>query len=305
MKNKCKNVKKNSPTVCRHWMVDYNVSRDRLSQRFVGNHSAMERFSGIYATYSKLLTVESDLVAPRLLISGSVSSGKTTAVGEFVKLMKVPHVTVSAASLVPEGYRGSNLSAAIKGLIAQAGSVDRLERHGGVLHVDEIDKWVLRKSNDKFYENLIYNLFGVLGGETIQIDGDEWDSSGVQLSTKKIMVVVSGAFSWLSTSNFKSSGKAMSALVRVGFPEEFMSRLTDHIHMETLDRNQINTFIANETTKLSECFSAGKYKPSLDSKAVNEISKQVIKNKLGLRSARRLIGERLYEQSKAQKDISI
>ena len=300
-KNKGKKLQKQA---YRHWMVDYNVARQHLSQRFVGNDDAIQKLAGQYATYSKLLTMDTELPAPRLFQTGPVSSGKTSSISELAKLLKVPFVTMSLASLTPEGYRGSNLSSGIKALISQAGSIERLEAYGGVIFLDECCKLALKKV-DPLYESLIYGLYGLLGAETIHIDGDEFETTGSQLNTKKIMVVLSGAFAWVPENNFSDSTKAIKTLLRLGYPPEFCSRLTDHVHMKKISQKQIQTVIEIESKKISECFRAGKYTPSLSDTNIKKISKEVLSNQLGIRSAKRLISEQLYAQAKNNKELTI
>lgn len=290
-----KKVNKKAPY--RHWQVDYGVARKKLTERFEGNAQAIGALSGLYTSYLKLITIDTDLVAPRLMLTGPVSSGKTSMVNSLAKLLNVPHVTVSGGSLTPEGYRGSNISAGIKSLINSSGSIERLERYGGILHIDEFDKLALRAKEDQFYESLLHNFLGLLGGEVFQVDGDEWDQSGTQLNTQKIMIVLSGAFSWLKESAFSDPKKTIKTLIREGFPIEFTSRLTDHIHLQRPNRKQIKTIIEREAEKLSECYRAGKFTPKLKEVKLTNITKEVINNGLGIRSARRLISQELFQET--------
>ncbi|MBC7457485.1 MAG: AAA family ATPase [Bdellovibrionaceae bacterium] len=289
----------------RHWMVDYNIAAKHFSLRFVGNDEALKRLSGVYATYSKLLVLDTELVAPRLFLSGSVSSGKTSAVRELAKLLKIPIATVSAGALSPSGFKGTNLDDGIKSLIAQAGTVQNLEKYGGLLHLDECDKLLINSQKNDFYESIIFNTLGVLGGEAIHIDGDELDPTGSQVNTQKIIVVLSGAFAWLNESAFSDSKKSMTTLVREGFPTEFVSRIHDFIHMKKISEKQTQAVIAIESQKLSECYRAGKFTPQISASKIKFISREVTKTKLGIRSARRLIGEELFRQSQAQKELTI
>lgn len=289
----------------RHWFVDRNLILKGFGEKFTGNDTAFEKLAGIGASYAKLITLNTELVSPRVFVTGKVSSGKTSAVRELAKLLNVPIITVSAGELTPSGYRGVNFSSALRGLVAAAGSKEQVERFGGIVHIDECDKWILTSSNDKFYENIIYNMFGLLGGEVVQVDNDEFGSDSFQLDTKKVMVVLSGAFEWLSESSFANSDRAIKTLLRLKFPAEFCSRISSHVHFEKLKSHDVQKVIFGKSLLLSECFKAGKFVPELSRLQIKTITKQVFKNKLGIRSSQRLIEENFLKQASQIKDLTI
>lgn len=289
----------------RHWTVDYNLLRQGFEAKFVGNKAALHALAGIGASYSRLLTLDTDVVAPRVLCTGSVSSGKTSAVREFAKLLNVPIVTISAGELSPSGYRGVNLSSGLRTLVNQAGSKEQIEQYGSILHIDEIDKWALTKSNDNFYENIIYNTFSIMGGETTQVDADEYGNDGYQINTQKIMVILTGAFSWISENYFRDSDKAIKKINQLGYPTEFCSRINAQIHFEKLKPIEFQEIIRKKSELLSECYRAGRFTPTLCKKDLKTITQKVIKNKLGIRSSHRFIAENYYNQTARLKELTI
>lgn len=297
MKNRKKrNIQRPKP-IKRHWAIEHLTIGEKLKSAIVGQDDACDRLAGYAASWLVGLELDQPPIAPRVLLTGPVSGGKSSLVQTLVKTIGGPSTTINAAMLSPESFKGASTSEVLQNLVGIAGRKDRLERYGAILHIDEFDKLIDRANSDQFLSNLSYNLLAILGGERIYIPPGEFDSVATELKTANIMVVLTGAFSKLKTGAFATPSTSQKTLLRIGFPTELVSRISGFINLAPVKKKQVLEIIERLATEAQSTYRMGRDLPDFDSRHVGKIFQSVINNPLGLRSAKVEIHDLLYEHA--------
>lgn len=286
----------------RHWAIEHLAIGEKLKTTIVGQDDACDRLAGYAASWLVGLELHRPPIAPRILITGPVSGGKSSLVQTLMKVVGGPSTTVNAAMLSPESFKGASTSEVLQNLVSIAGNKDRLERSGAILHIDEFDKLVERANSDQFLMNLSYNLLAILGGEKIYVPPSEYDSGATELDTANVMVILTGAFSKLNRRAFTSPAASQRTLLKLGYPTELVSRISGFINLVPAKKKQMLEIIDRLATEARSTYRMGKDLPEFDLKSVNQIFKIVAGNPLGLRSAKVEIHNLLYE-SAAKEEI--
>lgn len=269
-----------------NWGLESIFAETEFQKHYVGQEKALAYMSGVYATYRCGLSFGQDWLAPRILCTGSMSSGKTSSIQSLAKMLGLPYAVASMANLSPSGFKGGTLTDAISELVARAGSVKRLEQRGGILHIDEICKFSSNRKTDQFYESVIFNTLGILGGEQVQVESSDGYDPSFQVNTNRILVFISGAFTGVNECGWSNEAKVISTLLRLNYPKEFVSRISGHVHFERLSKQQMREAIKNETQKMKVTFKTGNDEPIVTEKIINDVLLKTTKSGLGLRSSR-------------------
>lgn len=275
------------------WGVEYLTNIEVLGRRFVGQRDGLERIAGVMATYLLRRCHPAPPPAPRVLLVGPPSAGKTSLAQYAAKQMNLPTTTVNLGLSTPEGYRGSNPSAGINQLIEQAGidGKGRIESHGACLIYDEVDK-VLRR-NDEWTEQLQYATLGVMGGELVPQSSSSYDDTSDLLDTTGVLVFALGVFPGTNPKHWRHMEAACQALLKYGFCEEWVSRLTHVIYLPALDRKEVLEVVRREAHAVGTLYSTNGPGggPILSPRQVASIARQIHRHPLGLRHARMLLHE--------------
>lgn len=291
-----KKSKRTSKNFDGKWAMEYLFATEALNKVVIGQNKAVTTMSACLSTYVNQQRLKLDLLAPRLIIQGETSSGKTTLAIEGAKYMKLPYSVINGGLLSPEGYRGQSIFDSLK-------LID--EKMGHILIIDELDKLIHKTKHDAFYQNTLYAILGVLGGEPIQITTGDYLECVQSINTKNIMVICCGIFHPITFGDDKTQNAKL--LHRFGFDFELVNRFSHFISMEPLSEKFIESIIKLEAEKLANQYATGKLENHFTPKINTNYILQIIKkNKLlGIRHAKALIQAQLekYYTANAVEDM--
>lgn len=271
----------------------------RLSERLVGQELASQTLASLMSAYQNRKHLERPPLGPRILCIGPSSSGKTFAAEIVSEEMNLPTVTVNCGGLVPNAYKGTDISSAMRSLFNDEGpcGVERIES-GNMIILDEIDKIPIRSKLDGFLEQIQYSLLPILNGDPLLVDAAEGsDEPPAKLTTKNSFVIMAGVFSGVPRSAWKTIPSAQKALVRFGFCEEFVSRITHIVQFEKLKQKEVEVLVKREEDSLAALFQSGNLRPSLTPQQRKTVVNFVGASPLGIRGSRTLIYEYLQKDA--------
>uniref|UniRef100_A0A915DUS6 AAA+ ATPase domain-containing protein n=1 Tax=Ditylenchus dipsaci TaxID=166011 RepID=A0A915DUS6_9BILA len=174
----------------------------------VNSPSFLNTGSGTFSRRSKssaiacLMDEKIQLDKSNILLLGPSGVGKTYMTEIVAKLLDVPFASANATTLTRAGYVGEDVESVIQKLLENAnGDVKRAER--GVVFIDEIDK--IASSNrsqdnqrDVAGRDVQQSMLKMVEGTKVEVKkGAKGQNVTVQVNTKEILFVVSGAFTSL------------------------------------------------------------------------------------------------------------
>lgn len=278
------------------WVQDYLTYDGILGRRLFGNEATVREAAGIMAYQVQLGRSQNrDCLAPRILLSGPVSTGKTTLASLLARELNLPFAVANGGLMTPAGYRGSNITDSLQVLLAAAGvnAKERLERSGGVLLIDEADKMLLRAGSDDFVSTIMFNLLSILGGEVVQVPTTENEDGITQLSTNRIIVIMAGVYKNIAPFAWKSRPQTIKAMLRAGYPEEILSRLTHFLTLKQPGKEDILKFVEGEINELRSLYQLGTGEMACKN-TTSHMVKAILSQPLGLRHARSIIHKELF-----------
>jgi ATP-dependent Clp protease ATP-binding subunit ClpX len=167
----------------------------------ISQQNNYNRFNPFSAKADKYL-VDVEIQKSNILMIGPTGSGKTYMAQILAKFLNVPFTIVDATSLTEAGYVGEDVENALSRLIQAAkGSVKNAEK--GIVYIDEVDKIARRfesanLSRDVSGEGVQQALLKILEGTiaSVPINGNRKtpDEKLIQIDTRNILFIVSGAF---------------------------------------------------------------------------------------------------------------
>jgi hypothetical protein len=284
------------------WGTEFMCLKACLGEQVIGHETAVETIGGIMASQAIRGKVETESVAPRVLLVSGTGMGKTFIVSQVARILNLPSVTVNFGLLSPEGYKGSNLSSALKTLVADGG-LDGLNRvqKSSILFLEEIDKTLRRK--DDWIEQLQYASLPSLGGETVTIESDDGYEPPKMISTKNILVFGGGVFPTIKPSAWSKVETAQEALLKSGFCFEWVSRWTHFIYLNKLPISDVQEIIRREVSRNQILYQSDQFTPTINEREICRLSLKVLRSKFGMRHARALVHERLFSLAKEHHSI--
>lgn len=281
---------------------DYYLSYShKLGTEILGNQEATDAVAAILASHAERHKVKNPPIAPRVLIVAPPSSGKSYLVEQAARLLQIPTAFANAAILSGPGYKGTDITVALKALIADAGlgGIKRAES-SSIIALDEIDKVVRRQ--DKEYSELIqYSLLPILSAEKVVIESSGYEETSEQISTFNTLIFAMGVFPGTQKRDWKDPESSRRTLVKVGFCEEFAGRFTHFIYLNQLRKEQIKKLVLREETQIASLYQTGAITPSLSPSEVNTVVSKAFSSAFGFRSARSELHQKL--SIKAEQEI--
>lgn len=283
------------------WGDKYRNCGQFLTSAVVGQQKACATISGIMASHSMRREDLPGIPPPRCLIVGPTSSGKSHLAGNIVHWLQDPFAWVNVSLLTPPGYKGYDTNAAMMQL-AKANTNDDGQKIPSVLILDEIDK-AMRRAKDsswlQWLQQLQYSLLPILGGEPINIYDDSGNAPDRLFYTQHTLVVMMGVFPEIPTRAWSNEMAARAALVKYGFCEEFVSRLTHIIQLKSLDRRDTRELVHRDASLIARSYRSPTFTPSLSTREVNQLIDQASTSPFGIRGSRVLM-HRLLSTKAAQ-----
>lgn len=283
-----------------NWGIDFFIHQEVLANRFIGQSIACEQVAAIMAAYNSRRYVKDPPPAPRVLIVGPPSSGKTEMARFIASELNLPHGIANLGLATPEGYRGVNFGESIKQMVQDAGvgGKDRIESYGGIIILDEICK--LQRRGEEWINQIQFATLGLLGGERIPFSNGDLTESSELLDTAGVLVLAMGVFPNINPRNWISHDTACRALKRVGFCDEWIGRFSHVIYLPTLRQKDVIDVVKREAIRIGALFSTNGPvgAPKLSTREIENIGKLVYRHPLGIRHARMHLYRAYFKEAK-------
>lgn len=278
-----------------NWEFNFKTFYTALTTRFLGIDGICEQVASVMASYLNRQHVWNESIAPRLLLVGPPSSGKTQLAASMGELLNATVATVNAGLLSPEGYKGLSISDALLSLNPTRMKSKSRSWKKQMIVIDEICK--IQRRDDPWLNQLIFSTLPVLGGEDLTSANADAFLSPKPLSTFDTIVVMMGVFPSIEAATWQSHTTATAALTQYGFCDEWISRLTHIIYMPRIERSVLKTIIQREANMIGEFFKSGPLHPALTSAQMASIEEHIYQNPLGIRHAKMHIYDALQKQA--------
>jgi ATP-dependent Clp protease ATP-binding subunit ClpX len=280
------------------------------------------------AVYNHYKRIESEnlsdvveLNKSNILMVGPTGCGKTLLAQTLARILDVPFAMADATTLTETGYVGDDVENIISRLL-QAANYDIEKTQKGIVYIDEIDK-VARKIEDSsrrdisgegVQQGLLKILEGTVASVPMQPGKKSSQQENVQIDTKNILFICSGAFSGLEkiissrgaglaigfgsdlqNKNEKARKDAFNKaepedLIKFGLIPEIVGRLPIIAPLEGLSEEDLLKILIEPKNSLikqyQKLFLLDKVELNFDQSALQEISKQAIQRKTGARGLR-------------------
>jgi ATP-dependent protease Clp ATPase subunit len=272
-----------------------------LKERFIGVDGQCERLAGVQATYVTGLANPDSAIAPRCLVTGPVSSGKTSICEFIATQLHVPAVVINGGSLAPESYKGSSLCDHLRDAIELAGGVQRIEKNGCVVVIDEWDKLAQRGRSDAFVNSVQFNLYGLLGGEQILIESEsDYEKTFARFRTNRFLIFLCGAFSAVPERCWRDAESSIKTLLRLGYQPELVSRINHFVHMKKPDHKSYLQMVEREYKLIAQNYANGSDHPLVDRSTLAKLARKLSGSDMGLRSIRVDLHHELFNAARAE-----
>jgi len=138
---------------------------------------------------------------PNVCIVGASGTGKSYACSVLSKILCLPFASYDCSSVTASGYVGDDLSGCLYLLAQSAARMGVAPEDGGLIHLDEIDKISTTSYDSATTTGVQFEALRLLDGTEVSypLNGlNKWGGGGGTMDTSSLLVVCSGAFSWLA-----------------------------------------------------------------------------------------------------------
>ena len=268
--------------------------------------------------YRRIQNPDSNMLRKsNVLVIGPSGSGKTLLCEKLAELLKVPFVSADASSLTAEGYVGSSPQSILETLYYKAGeNLDVMQN--GIIYLDEIDKIAGNASpsgKDVGGRCVQEQLLRMLQGDTVTISvgHNQAPKRQVQINTKNILFICSGAFEGLDKIMNKKEKKSIgfansvesleskpklrvpstSDLIEYGMDRQFLGRFSVITAVEQLTETELRYIITKPKDAIlkeyQSVFALEDIKLKFTTPALEKVAKVALEENVGARGIRRLM----------------
>lgn len=191
-----------------------------------------------------------------LLLTGHTGSGKTYTMQKGAEFSKLNFIHIDTSNLVEEGIVGKSINDIPKDLIRKANYDIGLAEHS-IVFFDEYDKLLNKQSG----HSIMAQLLRFVEGSDMLINFSQYDDDKNKfgdiksLSTKKMLIIFGGAFSWISNKSEIGFGKDQKSTKKLshedieksGFPKELLGRIKQIIIFDKLTKDNYYKILTQST----------------------------------------------------------
>jgi ATP-dependent Clp protease ATP-binding subunit ClpX len=204
-----------------------------------------------------------------VLAIGPSGTGKTYSCQLLSKILGLPFASIDVSQVSATGYIGDDLSGVLYLLTQAAAAMGVNPEQGGVVFLDEIDKIAKTAYESATTVGVQFEALRLLDGGEVAYPTtglNKWGSAGATMNTSALLVVASGAYSWLrdewngSKAGIGYAGESVGRLsddrellaTKGGMVVELLNRFTGIVRMQPLTAADIATILQNKFGPVSE-----------------------------------------------------
>ncbi len=227
---------------------------------------------------------------PRVLLAGPPGSGKTLLITTMCEWVDIPVVSQSATDITEEGYIGVHVND-ILARLCRAGGQRR-----GIIHIDEVDKLASKPGDGRDVSSggAQQALLAVLDGSKVNVRLDRHNTENETVDTSQLLVVLSGAFIGLRSSEADSGSIQPEELIAFGMLPELVGRLTNIERVRKLELGDLCTILMRRIIpRQTKYFGLHGVKLTFEPRAVGHIASSAYNRNLGARGLDQSVAELL------------
>ena len=254
---------------------------------------------------------------------GPTGVGKTLIAQTLSKVLEVPFVITDATTITESGYAGEDAEVLIQRLV-QAADYNVEKAQIGIIYVDEIDKKAKRNdmvslSRDVRGEGVQQSLLKLMEGTVVKVPNKpQANPETLEIDTKDILFIVSGAFVGLDTQVMQRLGKSKIGfndtsldkhqwedyletrdLVQYGLIPEFVGRIPCVNVLRELTEDDLVRVLTEPKNSLVEqykaLFALDKFNLEFTMESIKAIANIAINQGLGARGLRKILDDALMD----------
>ena len=279
----------------------------------------------VYNHYKRVLlsTDDVEIQKSNLLMLGPTGVGKTLIAQTLSKVLEVPFVITDATTITESGYAGEDAEVLIQRLV-QAADYNVEKAQIGIIYVDEIDKKAKRNdmvslSRDVSGEGVQQSLLKLMEGTVVKVPNKpQANPETLEIDTKDILFIVSGAFVGLDTQVMQRLGKSKIGfndtsldkhqwedyletrdLVQYGLIPEFVGRIPCVNVLRELTEDDLVRVLTEPKNSLVEqykaLFALDKFNLEFTMESIKAIANIAINQGLGARGLRKILDDALMD----------
>lgn len=218
---------------------------DHLNEYVIGQDRAKKALAcAAYFHYFRTESSKAHFAKSNVCIVGPTGTGKTFILSTLAEFLGVPFTVIDATELTPDGYIGRDVGGFIEALIEEFGEEKAAK---AIIFIDEADKLSDggRSGDSGFKTQEIQRALLKLVEGKVAGSAESARRGGKVLDTSKMLFVIGGAFSSI-TSREDYKGRVKSEdLVRHGLMPEFVGRFP---LITTLDPLSVDDMVSIMTT---------------------------------------------------------
>ncbi|CAL4323040.1 ATP-dependent Clp protease ATP-binding subunit ClpX [Buchnera aphidicola] len=265
-----------------------------------------------------------ELKKSNVLLIGPTGSGKTLLAETLAKILDIPFVICDATSLTEAGYVGDDVESILQRLLQKCNyNIKKAEK--GIIYIDEIDK-ISKKSNnisitrdvsgEGVQQSLLKIMEGTIASVPPQGGRKHPNQKCLYIDTSKILFICGGTFDGLDkiikkkklTKSIGFNNTSINNnnihyskyynietkdLIQYGLIPEFIGRLPIIVVLKELKKKHLKKILCVTKNSLIKqyqtIFSLDNVYLEFDDDAIDEISNQAIKKKIGARGLKTII----------------
>jgi ATP-dependent Clp protease ATP-binding subunit ClpX len=206
-----------------------------------------------------------------VLVIGQSGSGKTYSCQLLSRILGLPFASVDASQITASGYVGDDLAGVLHLLSEEAARMGVDPEAGAVVYIDEVDKISKNSYESATTVGVQFEMLRLLDGGQVSYPStglSKWGGAGTTMDTSGLLIVASGAFSWLrddwdgskagmgfgdeSGPATRLSDDRELLATKGGMVVEVMNRFSSIVRMQPLSALDIASIVENKFGPLSE-----------------------------------------------------